>query len=356
MTKPHGETCVAATDLRRALKFVSQAVERTRTIPILKCVLLESDGAGIRLTATNLDVECYMAVKAEPGAPFRCAVTALTLGRILDGATGVIRITKGNDGALTFVMGDATATLRLVLPAKDWPPFRTTFGDAQQMDAGALCRALHVCLPRVSLEPFRYYISGVYLHDAGTGTLCAAATNGCELARFITGEPWNHPNLILPNQAAGIIAKAAKAEERVTIRTGHMAVEVEGCDWRVRAKTIDGTFPDYRKVIPDAAFNIDVALSAAAVRRLKPINFATCIFINPNGGTITMPSPDDGLQIDLPITGAGPLFGLQWQYLMNVARDFDVFRLTGKGPNDPVTVITDDPNVTLIIMPMRVDP
>lgn len=370
MTETPKFTCHAAA-LKRALAFASQAVERRNTIPILGMVLVECDGEAITVTGTDLDIECRAGTIALEGSDaLSFTISPKLLGGLLRWAEGVVTISRAGD-MLTITADDVTAEVRELCPVPDWPEFKAgePVGLPIAIAEAKLHKAMAATIACISTEETRYYLNGIYLHDQGKG-LRMVATDGHRMAIYDTGEGWGLPDAILPRKTAGLLFRCLKAggNQPVTVcaTLGTQAANVvkpqatvarfefRGDGWRIRSKIIDGTFPDYTRVVPSAPANIRATITAAALRRFPPTNERSCaIKIDPAAGRMSYRS-HDGITVSMPVQGDGPPAGFNLGYLRAFAEKAGTIRIEGASAGDPFRVLTDDPALLQVLMPMRV--
>ncbi len=350
---------VAANELRGALAFMRQVVERRNTIPILGAIRITGAGDSMTVTGADLDIECSVTLPAEAAAPVSFCINPMILTRLLSGETGRVSISVAG-GIITVQAGILTARINDLYPAIDFPPFNFSPSDTADVPEQALVRALRVCLPRISLEETRYYLNGVYLHPVGD-TLCAVATDGHQLGRYQTDAPWPLPAMIVPRKTALILRNRIMDRPDSAIRCAADTtasvprIEFAADNWVIRSKVIDGTFPNYTLVIPAPADDIDVLISVETLRRLAVgmSDMPRAVQIDGDGGMMTAAARSFSATICAPVTGKGPAIGFKHKYLMAMANLGPAFRIQGKGPNDPARLITDDPAATIVLMPMR---
>src|SRR5579872_3746292 len=271
--------------LLKALAHVQSVVEKRNTIPILANVKIEAQAARLTLTATDMEIAVVEELPATSTTPGTCTAPAATLYEIVrklpEGAEVALEH-GGGDGPLALRSG-RYATSLVVLPTEDFP----------SMTAGALphhfalsALALRGLIDRtrfaISTEETRYYLNGIYLHAAeaeGTAVLRAVATDGHRLARV--EEP-------LPAGAAGmpgvIVPRKTVTELRKLLDEVSGDVDVALSDTRIQfkvgaitltSKLIDGTFPEYERVIPqgnDKILRVNKKDFADAVARVAAIS------------------------------------------------------------------------------------
>ena len=269
--------------LLKGLSHVQSVVERRNTIPILSNVLIEATGDGtLKLMATDLDLqinESIAAQVAQPGATTVSAHTLFDIARKLpDGAQ--VELTAAEQ-RMTIVAGRARFSLG-TLPRDDFPVIAEGELPTQfELPAETLKQIIDKTRFAISTEETRYYLNGIFLHvsdDGGSAVLKAAATDGHRLARVTVPRPdgaEGMPDVIVPRKC---IAELRKLLDEVD---GSVGVSLSGSKIRfdlgqalLTSKLIDGTFPDYSRVIPtanDKILKIDPRSFAEGVDRVSTI-------------------------------------------------------------------------------------
>ena len=367
--------------LLKSLAHVQSVVERRNTIPILSNVLMEAtagDGGGqLLLTATDMELTIVEGVAAEIAQPAATTAPAHTLYDIVrklpDGAQIEISV-SGDSGQMTIVSGRSNFTLA-TLPREDFPA--TSDGDLpQRLSVGP--NELRNLVDRtrfaISTEETRYYLNGIYLHAAetnGVPVLRAVATDGHRLARF---------EMPLPDGAADmpgvIVPRKAVNELRKLIDETDTPVEIALSDTKARfafgnsvltTKLIDGTFPDYERVIPagnDKIMEVDCKSFASAVDRVSTISTEKSRAVKmavANGSLVlSATSPENGSateEIEIDYGGGGIEIGFNSKYLLDIAQQIEgdqaQFELSDAASP---TLVRDasDASALYVLMPMRV--
>jgi DNA polymerase-3 subunit beta len=357
----------------KALNHVQSVVERRNTIPILSNVLVRAKGQTVKLTATDLDIEIIEEVPAETAQEGAATVPAHMLYDIVrklpEGAQ--LDLDQGSDrGRVSIVAGRSRFALQ-ALPPEDFPDLAA--GEAANrftLSAAALKGLIDKTRFAISTEETRYYLNGIYLHEVGD-TLRAVATDGHRLARAQVPLPdgaKGMPGIIVPRKTVLELAKLIEAEE------GEIAVALSAAKIRfsfngivLTSKLIDGTFPDYERVIPrhnDKVLEIDTKLFAEAVDRVSTISFekgrAVKLNISQDKLVLSVNNPDSGsAEEEVSATyDAEPIdIGFNSRYLLDIAAqikgDSARFKLADAGSP---TIIADpaDEEALYVLMPMRV--
>ncbi|WP_247997696.1 DNA polymerase III subunit beta [Brucella tritici] len=236
--------------LAHALATVNRAIESRNSIPILANVLLAVEDGQLRLTGTDLDVEITTSLPVLDCQPGSVTVPGKMLADIAKRATGDITLeldAASGGGRLTVASGRSRYKLD-VLPAEDFPSFSAgKFDTTLELDLAALVAP---CVHCISTEETRYYLNGVYLH-AVDDRLVAVATDGHRLMRNVGPTGDLDYGVILPRKLVGLLPKGA-----VTVELSQNKVRVTSGPTVITSKLIDGTFPDYVRVIPTGNSNV----------------------------------------------------------------------------------------------------
>ena len=304
--------------LLKSLGHVHRVVERRTTIPILSNVLLHAEDQALLLKATDLDLEVTERLAADVGAAGATTLPAHILYEIVrklpDGAQVSLE-SEGEQGQLQLRSGRSRFNLQS-LPESDFPDLATgEFGHSFNLAALDLKRLIDKTQFAISNEETRYYLNGVFLHTIdveGHMMLRAVATDGHRLARVEIPAPKGSagmPGVILPRKAV--------AEVQKLIEDPSAGIQVEISPVKARftfgdpsagsgqvvliSKLIDGTFPDYVRVIPsnnDKRLIVERAPFAAAVDRVSTISSergrAVKLSLADAKLTLSVTNPDSG--------------------------------------------------------------
>ena len=368
---------VERAELLKSLGHVHRVVERRNTIPILANVLVKADRGKLSLKATDLDLEVTDSIAAEVSPGGSTTVPAHMFYEIVrklpDGAQIVLE-GSGDRAVLSLRAGRSRFTLQ-TLPESDFPDLAA--GDMShsfKVAAADLKRLIDKTQFAISTEETRYYLNGIYLHTAGTakaGMLRAVATDGHRLAQV---------ELPLPQGAAGmpgiIVPRKTVGEVQRLIETGEGEVAIELSAGKIRftignvvltSKLIDGTFPDYARVIPannDKSLIVDKKDFEAAVDRVSTVSSerGRAVKLSITGGrlVLSVTNPDSGSateEIEVEYE-ADPLdIGFNSRYLLDIAAQIEgeVAVLKLADPGSPTLIQDKNAKGALYVrMPMRV--
>ncbi|HYM03901.1 MAG TPA: DNA polymerase III subunit beta [Stellaceae bacterium] len=363
--------------LLSALGHVQSVVERRNTIPILSNVLLRAENGQLALSATDMDLEIVASVAAQgvkPGATTAPAHTLYDIVRKLrEGAQVEIEV-GGDKGSMTLRSGRSTFTLAC-LPPEDYPLM--TGGDLAHtftLSAADLKRLIDRTRFAISTEETRYYLNGIYLHAAKSNEVAmlrAVATDGHRLARMEIALPEGGagmPGVIVPRKTVNELRKLIdEVDQDIAISLSDAKIRFVFGSAVLTSKLIDGTFPDYDRVIPtgnDKILEVDCKEFAEAVDRVSTISTeksrAVKLAIERGSLTLSATSPENGTaieEIEVRYTAAPLEIGFNSRYLLDIAEQIE-----GEGARFALadaaspTVVRDsaDGSALYVLMPMRV--
>lgn len=358
--------------LLRVLNHVQAVVERRNTVPILSNVLLQAEGDTLNVTATDLDMQINEKTAASVSTPGRVTVSAHTLFDIVrklpDGSQ--VELSMEGEGRLLVAAGRARFRLSTLDP-QEFPEIVP--GDLPtrfELEGEDLSRMLARVRYAISTEETRYYLMGIYFHQVD-GQLLAVSTDGHRLARTAKEAPENGASfdgVILPRKFIGEVLKIVdEVEGKVVIEMSPTKVRFTLGDAILTSKVIDGTFPDYNRVIPknnDKVVTVSAAALAESIDRVSTITSertrAVRVDLSTNKITLTVQSAENGRaveEVETEYTGAPLEIGFNARYFLDVLNQNkdQVIDIAFAGPADPVLVKPRNGTGDLsVIMPMRI--
>jgi DNA polymerase III subunit beta len=359
----------------KALNHVQSVVERRNTIPILSNVLVHASSGQVKLTATDLDIEIVETAAAEVTRDGAATVPAHMLYDIVrklpDGAQ--LELDQSTDrGRISIIAGKSRFALQ-ALPPEDFPDLASgEFGNQFSLAVADLKFLIEKTRFAISTEETRYYLNGIYLHDVAQGSLLrAVATDGHRLAQAQVARPEGAsgmPGIIVPRKTVLEIAKLLEGEEgEVEVSLSSSKIRFKVGRLVLTSKLIDGTFPDYERVIPrnnDKILVADTRQFANAVDRVSTISLeksrAVKMTVAEGRLSLIVNNPDSGSaeeEIPADYSADAIEIGFNSRYLLDVASQVkaETMRFELQDAGSP-TVIRDpdDPQALYVLMPMRV--
>lgn len=358
----------------KALSHSQGVVEKRSTVPILSHVLLETTGEGITLTATDLEVAIVETVAAQVEKPGRLTVSAHMLFDVVrklrdgaeislsfDEAQNRLNVESGRSHfALPCLSPDEFPAInsgnqpyRFILPAKD------------------LLELFDRVRFAMSTEETRYYLNGIYLHAFQSKELRAVATDGHRLAKMSLPLPQGAeaiPGVIISRKTINEVLKIVSEEVLdVEVYLSNTQVSFKFSDTYFTSRLIDGTFPDYEKVIPahnDKVMTVDMEAFAETVDRVATIssekNRGIRLSLKTNKLILTATSNESGHaveELEVDYNASGIEIGFNSRYLLDIAQQIgnESASFSFADSTSPTIIRSrNDQEALYVLMPMRV--
>ncbi|MEM9343632.1 MAG: DNA polymerase III subunit beta [Pseudomonadota bacterium] len=363
--------------LLRAVSQAQSVVERRNTIPILANVLIEAEGDAVTFRATDLDIEVVDKAPSMVERAGATTVPAVTLHEIVRKLPDGAQVTLSDDGAsgrMEVSAGRSFFTLP-TLPREDFPVMTSTEYEANFAAPAPLLRRLFDKSKfAISTEETRYYLNGVYMHvatgDEGQALRCVA-TDGHRLARIDADLPDGAdtmPGVIVPRKTVGELRKLLDDDEtEIAVSVSETKVRFATPEITLTSKVIDGTFPDYTRVIPQGnsrKLEVDASEFARAVDRVATVSSersrAVKLNLDDDKLVLSVNAPDAGAAEEELVVAYGDEhleIGFNAKYLLEIASQVDrenaVFLFDT--PDRPTLMHEgNDQSAIFVVMPMRV--
>ena len=242
-------------ELRRILPHLGRALKGAANVPILECVNFEIDRETITVSATDLDMYMKIAVAGECNTwGGNCIIPLKFLRSALKGARPADPVYLSvNDGKAYLQVNHVTTKID-VFDRADFPALVTISDDAEHIDQFTIdiASVFGDVAAAMSCEVTRYYLNGAAVQSKD-GKLLAVATDGHRLNIRETDISYSGEDVIIPRGSLLATIALAKnaASAYCTITPERIVFQDDG--WTLTTKTIDGTFPEWRRVMPDVS-------------------------------------------------------------------------------------------------------
>lgn len=356
---------VEHSELLKVLSHVHGVVERSTILPILSNVLLRADDGKLFVRATDLDLDVTDSVSADTAKTGATTVPAVVLRNIVRKLPKNGTVTLETKGDTIKVQSGRSRFSLNTLPESDFPNLSSgEFSHRFTIAASDLKRLIGKVQFAISTETTRYYLNGIYLH-AVEKALRAVATDGHRLAHFempIPDGAEGMPGVIVPIKAVSEVSALLDGGD-VTIDVSRNKIRFTIGNVVLTSKLIDGTFPDYSRVIPvgnDKRLELDKRELGQAVDRV-------CVVLGESGRAVklsltqsllvlSVTNPDSGSateELDVSYGDESFDIGFNSRYLLDVLShiDGDKAVLNLAGPGNPALI--PDGDALYVLMPMR---
>jgi DNA polymerase-3 subunit beta len=362
--------------LTKALGVASRVVEKRNTIPILSNVVLRAEGDKLWLQATDLDLEVKLPVAADIEVGGATTVPAQLLAEIARKLAGdTVNFALDSDGMFMSVSAGRSKFKLQCLPETDFPDLTVgQFSNQFEMPAADLRKLISRSQFAISTEETRYYLNGIFFHTTndmrGELVLRGVATDGHRLARIEVPAPEGSngmPGVIIPRKTVGEILKLLDGVETVSVEVSDTKIRVRVGDMDLTSKLIDGTFPDYNRVIPQN--NNIVAIADTKAISIAADRVATVSSDRGRAVRMTFTSGNLHMDVNNPDSGAAEddveidydadelQIGFNSRYIQDILANIASkrARISLADAGSP-TVIKDEEgdDVLYVLMPMRV--
>ena len=369
-----------STDLLTALSHIHGIVEVRHTLPILSNIILKAENNELIISSTNLDIYCSDKVDAEISTPGETSVSAVTFFEIAK------RLPPGsevqfdlNDTQNEIVLKCGRSKFNLsTLSTDDFPIIsESDLSINFVMSAEELIRMIDKTKFAISSEETRYYLNGIFFHKAERNSinfLRAVATDGHRLAQYDIPLPQGAEEMsgiIIPKKTILELRKVLDdAESDINISLNENKIKFSFSRLKIVSKVIDGTFPDYTRVIPqnnDKNFKTLNKELKGAIDRVSAVAIneeakskAIKISVENNKIHLSVVSQSKGSareEIDVKYNGTNVDIGFNARYLTDICNEIDgeevsISLLDSVSP----AIILDqtDENLFFVLMPMRI--
>lgn len=362
--------------LLKSLSHVQSVVERKNTIPILANVMIRASGDEVSFVATDMEIEVNEIASATVAKQGAITAPAHTLYEIVRKLPEGAQVEIHAAGAGQLVLSSGRSQFKLgCLPVEDFP--KMPEGDHKHkfsLSASDLRSLIDSTRFAISTEETRYYLNGIYLHTTKADkvdVLRAVATDGHRLARVEMAAPQGAKGLagiIVPRKTVGEVRKLLdEATGDIEIALSDSKVRFTFDSIVITSKLIDGTFPDYERVIPtgnDRLLETNARLFAAAVDRVATISSEKSrgvkLSLTEGQMVISASAPEAGSaseELEVSYDGAPMEIGFNARYLLDILMQVqgDGVRFHLADTSSPAVVQDGaDSSALYVLMPMRV--
>ena len=295
------------------LKGIGQAlgvVDKRGSLPILSHCLLQTDGNGVFISATDLEIwfrGFYPAEVAEPGA---LTVQASFFNNLIkDLPKGTLALVSTEKAAMEIRTGESHYQL-YGLSAVQFPAIpEVGEGNQLEVESRVLKKMIHKTIFSVSGEDLQYNLSGIFWEKEETDEgifLRLISTDGHRLTLVDRILPESvqldlGEGILVPYKAMREIGRFLDGQEKVTLGLGEKTLSLQAADKHLFVRLLDRKFPEYRRIIPEGfayCFSISRKELTDTLKRIAQLSserFKGVIFnLAADVAVITFANPDVG--------------------------------------------------------------
>jgi DNA polymerase-3 subunit beta len=357
-------------DLLLPLQQVIGAIEKRQTIPTLANVLIIADDNQLSLTATDLEIELVSRIQLIADIKGVVTLPAKKLLDICKALSNEAQISVDVDGDRAIIKSGRSRFTLATLPASDFPGLDeiTSVFDFS-LPQKVLKELIEKTAFAMAQQDVRYYLNGLMM-EVASGVIRTVATDGHRLAyceKIIDGDLADSKQVIIPRKGIGELQRLlSDTDETVKVVLGNNHIQCELENQRFTSKLIDGRFPDYKRVMPEAEGNVFTAdkenlksalirasiLSNEKYRGIRVIMDANLLKLqahNPN-------QEEADVEVEVDYSGDPLEIGFNVTYMLDVLNTSsgDVVQGIIKDSNSSCLMLfPDDPQAKYVIMPMR---
>lgn len=358
---------VTQENLNKALGSVARIASTRNALPILGNVLLKATDKQLSVAATNLDIGITHYVGSKISKEGSITVPARLMQDFISSLpSGVIDL-ELDDHKLHISAGQYKSTINGV-SAEDFPVMPDiTDGTTWDVPSQALKKALQQTVFAASGDEARPVLTGVYLHDH-EGDLYVVATDSYRLAEKKVMKTSQKTSLLIPSSAMqDLLRVLGDGDEVVRVTHDDQQVLFQVGEVELVSRLIDGTYPPYRKLIPEE-FSVTATLNRDDFTNITKVS---SLFARESAGSITIKVDEDAQQVSInsvasqlgentasaaaEVKGSGEVT-LNSRYLLDALHVFmgDKVTFQFNGKLDP-SLLTDPKNKDYkhIVMPLR---
>ncbi len=359
--------------LLKGLSHVQSIVERRQTIPILSNVLMQAEGNAVLLKATDNEIEIAEKIEAVVEEEGALTVPAHKLydivRRLPDGAQ--VQMTLSEETNQVLVVSGRARFALASLPAEGFPVMaKEEMPHSFELSAADFLGLIGKTGFAVSLEETRYNLNGIYLHEKAGEALTAVATDGHRLACARVALPEGAagmPGVIVPRKTISELAKLlSETEENLNVSLSENQIRFCFGDIEFSSRLIDGSYPDYEKVIPqgnDKMLRADAAALSEVIERVSVVSEKSRgIKLSLSDGLlrVTAASADEGSaedEMDASYDSDALEIGFNYRYLLDIlsqVKSGSLQMLLQDGVSPVILKDAEDAGSLYVLMPMRV--
>lgn len=364
------ELTLTQENFAKALSAVGRVASTKTQLPILSNILLRTDGNRLLIAATNLEIATTQYIGAKIAKPGAITIPAKLISEFVSSLPkGSIDLRVVGEN-MHVTSGKYHSIINGVI-ADDFPELPTINEEKTvnyEINSEDFKQAVAQTVITASADSTRPVLTGVYWHTHD-GWTYLAATDGYRLSERRLVETKSEIAAIIPTQTLQEVLRTITDDcETVNVLFDESQVRFRMNEAEVISRLVDGSFPDYRQLIPESSDTVAIMSKAEFTRVTKVAG----LFARESGGSVTVTVDgevqtvslhsiasefgENTSELDAQVTGAGQVT-LNSRYLaeaLNVI-DADTISFSFSGKLSPVILKStkEDTNYYHVVMPLK---
>ncbi len=367
---------ISRTNFFKTLSHLQGIVDKKNSLPILSNILIEAKENTLTLSSTDMDISIIEKIDCnvfEDGATTINSQILYDIVRKIDESSEIEIIS--NNGKLLTLRASGSRFSLACLPKEDYPIIeQDNSGSSISINSKILFKLIDKTKFAISNEETRYFLNGLYFninHEDNTNVVTLVGTDGHRLAKFshnLESDINEIPGVIIPKKTIYELSKLlSEIDDNVEILINSNKVIFFIGNIIFISKLIDGSFPDYKRVIPKDNSNIlkinrEILLSAVdrvstiANEKSPVIKFK--LFKNVlNLNTVNNESSTASEDLNINYEGDEIEIGFNSKYIMDIVNNLEdeEISINLKDNTSPIVASENsNTNLVYVLMPMRV--
>ena len=360
------KTIVNQKKLRQAVGITEKIVSRNASLPILNNILIKTENGRVRLSATNLEIGTHFFIGAKIIEVGEITVPAKIFSDFISATTSekVNLSTKNN---ILSVTSDEYKTQILGLDPKDFPIIPKLKNEPiAVINTKEFKNSLLSVMDSIAISEVRPELAGVFV-GIKNNQATIASTDGFRLSEVVAPIKNNEPfTVILPrNTVAELIRICSDIDGEIAIRSADNQLSFSNNDVELVSRVVDGTYPDYQKVIPEKFISRVLAKKEDLEKNLRLAGLFSSatsevkLSCTEDILTISAKNADKGeIETTLPVILKNEVFeiSLNHRYLLDAMKNISTpdIILEFTGTNSPFVIRpSNNKKATYLVMPLR---
>ncbi len=363
---------VHLSQFKKMIGLSEKIAKKNMTLPVLSCLLFEVGKNFLNIKATNLDVGVEISIPAKADGEGSVAVPAQTISSFVSQLTdqdGVVKMELISNNL--HISSARSKVIIKTVPVDDFPSIpRITEGQTTSISSEILIKGLKSVWYSASISSVKPELSSIFVYK-NTDHLVFAATDSFRLAekKVKLNQSTDFDDILIPfKNVSDIIRILEDVGGSVDIHSNKNLISFESEGIYLASRIIDGTFPDYKQIIPKGYSTEAITLKQDVINALKVSNVFTDKFnqikfiFDPKAGLFEIQTKnadigENNTRVDAALTGDKLEINFNGKYIADCFQSIDAdsvsFQLSGSNKPMVIRPASGDGTFMYLVMPMN---